>query len=94
MIIRLADITKKPAITLIHIDEVLKDKPPIDLDAVIGGGGVLCQNGDAALPLQVAGIHHAVLHHLVIAEGAALLEHLIDQRGLAVVYMGNNGYVS
>ena len=28
MIIRLADITKKPAITLIHIDEVLKDKPP------------------------------------------------------------------
>ena len=66
----------------------------IDLDAVIGGGGVLCQNGDAALPLQVAGIHHAVLHHLVIAEGAALLEHLIDQRGLAVVYMGNNGYVS
>lgn len=28
MIIRLADIIKKPAITLIHIDEVLKDKPP------------------------------------------------------------------
>ena len=28
MIIQLADITKKPAITLIHIDEVLKDKPP------------------------------------------------------------------
>ena len=28
MIIRQADITKKPAIMLIHIDEVLKDKPP------------------------------------------------------------------
>lgn len=28
MIIRLADIIKKPAIMLIHIDEVLKDKPP------------------------------------------------------------------
>ncbi len=27
MIIRLADIIKKPAIMLIHIDEVLKDKP-------------------------------------------------------------------
>ena len=66
----------------------------VDLHAVIGGGGVLRQNGDAALPFQVAGVHHTVLHHLVIPEGAALLEHFIDQRGLAVVNVGNNGYIS
>ena len=66
----------------------------VDLDAVVGGGGVLCQNGDAALPFQVAGIHHAVLHHLVIAEGAALLEHFVDQGGLAVVYVGDDSDVS
>ena len=66
----------------------------VDLDAVVGGGGVLCQNGDAAFPLQIAGIHHAVLHHLIIAEGAALLQHFVNQGRLAVVNVGNNGYVS
>lgn len=40
MIIRLADIIKKPAIMLIHIDEVLKDKPPAKNYFFAGGFAV------------------------------------------------------
>ena len=42
-------------------------------------GGVLGQNGDAALPLDVVGVHHALRHLLVFAEHAALLEHFVHQ---------------
>ena len=48
-------------------------------------GAVLGQNGDAALTLDVAGVHDALGHHLVVAESTGLLEHLVDQSGLAVV---------
>lgn len=57
-------------------------------------GGVFGQDGDAALAFQVVGIHYAVGHLLVFAEHAALLEHFVHQRGLAVVYMGDDGDVA
>ena len=66
----------------------------VDFNPLVGGGGVLCQDGDAPLPLQVAGIHHPLLDHLVIPEGAPLLEHLVHQGGLSVVHVGDDGDIS
>ena len=66
----------------------------VDLGVLVLDGGVLGQDGDAALPLQVAGVHDALHSLLVLAVHAALLEHLVHQGGLAVVDVGDNGYVS
>ena len=66
----------------------------VDLHAVINGGAVLGQNGDAALPLDVAGVHHALGHLLIFPERAALLEHLVHEGGLAVVDVGDDGNVA
>ena len=66
----------------------------IDLIAFIVYSGVLGENGDAALALEIAGIHHALRHDLIFAVNAALLEHLIDQGGLAVVNVRDNGNIT
>ena len=57
-------------------------------------GGILGQNGNAALTLQIARVHHAVHHGLVLAVDAALLEHFVHQGGLAVVDVGDDGNIS
>ena len=62
----------------------------VDFRPFIMHGGVLGQNGDAALALQVAGVHHAINHRLIFAVDAALLEHFVHERGLAVVNVGDN----
>ena len=54
----------------------------------------LGQNGDAALALQVVGIHRALNLALVVAVDAGLLQQAIDQRGLAVVDVGDDGDVA
>ena len=66
----------------------------VDLGVTVLNGGVFGQNGDAALPLQIVGVHHPFHCLLILTVYAALLEHLIHQRGLAVVDVGNNGDVS
>ena len=66
----------------------------VDLGVLVVDSGVLCQNGNAPLPLQVARVHDPVYGGLVLPVDAALLEHLVYQGGLAVVNVGNNGYVS
>ena len=50
----------------------------------------LGEDGDAALALQVVGIHGALGHPLVLAERAGLLQQAIDQRRLAVIDMGDD----
>ena len=62
----------------------------VDLDALIHAGAVLGQDGDAALALNIAGVHHALGHLLVGTERAGLFEHLIHQRRLAVVDVGDD----
>ena len=52
------------------------------------------QDGDAALALQVVGVHGALVHVLVLAHRAGLLEQLVHQRGLAMVDMGDDGDVA
>ena len=53
--------------------------------AAVHDRGVLGHDGDAALALQVVGVHDALGDLLVVAEDVALPEHGVDQRGLAVV---------
>ena len=62
----------------------------VDLDALVLAGAVLGQNGDAALTLNIAGVHNALGHLLVSTESAGLLQHLVDQRGLAVVNVSDD----
>ena len=56
--------------------------------------GRLGEDGDAALALEVVGVHHPLGDALVLAEGAGLLQQPIDQRRLAVVDVGDDGDVS
>jgi hypothetical protein len=57
-------------------------------------GGVLGEDGDAALALEVVAVHHARLNLLVVAEHLALREHRVHQRGLAVVDVRDDGDVA
>ena len=66
----------------------------VDFDALVKDRRIFGQNRDAALTLKVVGIHNALRHHLVFAEYAALLEHFVDQRGFAVVNVGNDGDIA
>ena len=66
----------------------------VDLDAVVADAGGLGEDGDAALALQVVGVHDALDDFLVVAEDAALAEHGVHQRGLAVVDVGDDGDVA
>src|SRR5450755_1887572 len=54
----------------------------------------LGQNGNAALALQIVGIHCALNLALVVAVDAGLLQQAVDQRGLAVVDVGDDGDVA
>ena len=55
---------------------------------------VLGQDGDAALALEVVAVHHPLLQVLVGGEHAGLAQQLVDQRGLAVVDVGDDGDVA
>ena len=66
----------------------------VDLDAVVAYGGILRQNGDAPLTLQVVAVHDTLRYILILPECAALLEHFVHQGSLAVVNVGDNGNIS
>ena len=60
-------------------------------------GDVLGQDGDAALALEVVGVEDAGVlppQLSLVAELAGLAQHLIDQRGLAVVDVGDDGDIA
>jgi hypothetical protein len=66
----------------------------IDFYARIEHSRVLGEDGDAALAFQIVRVHDALGDGLVVAEGATLSKHGVNQRGLAVVHVGNNGDVA
>ena len=66
----------------------------VETNALVRDAGLLGQDGDAALTLEVHGVHDAVHDHLVDPEGAGLAEHGIHQGGLAVVDVGHDGDVA
>ena len=55
---------------------------------------VLGEDGDAALALLVVGVEHALGDLLVLAEHVGGLQQPVDQRGLAVVDVGDDGDVA
>ena len=57
-------------------------------------GRVLGQNGDAALALDIIGIHDTLLNLLILAENAALFQKLVHQSCLSVVNVSDNGHVT
>ncbi len=72
-----------------------------DIDAEVlafragpANGGVLRQNGNAALLLDLVGVHHALADLLALTEGAGLFQELVDQRGLAMIDVGDNGDIA
>ena len=66
----------------------------VDLHVLVVDGRVLRHDRDALLPLEVDRVHDALDHVLVGAEDAGLPEHGVDQRGLAVVDVGDDGDVA
>ena len=66
----------------------------VDLIILIVYGGVLGEDGDAPLPLQVSGVHDTLHGLLVFPVDTALLQHFVHQGGLAVVNMGDDGNVA
>ena len=65
----------------------------IDLGALIPNGGVLGENRDPLLPFQVHGIHDAVGESGSFSEGTGLAKEGVDQRGLAVVNVGDHRHI-
>src|SRR5208282_2856172 len=66
----------------------------IDFYAGIKHSRILGKNSDAALAFQIVRVHDALGHGLVVAEGATLSKHGVNQRGFAVVHVGNDGDVA
>ena len=66
----------------------------VDQRLAVMDGGVLGQDGDAALALELVAVHRPLGDALVGAEHAALAEHRVDQRGLAVIDVGDDGDVA
>ena len=66
----------------------------VDAGAAVLDGAVLRQDGDAALTLDVVRVHDPLGDLLVRGEGAGLLQQAVDQRGLAVVDVGDDGDVA
>ena len=66
----------------------------VDVGAVPVDRRALGEDGDPALLLEVGRIHRPLLDALVVAEGAGLAEQLVDQRGLAVIDVGDDRHVA
>ncbi len=66
----------------------------IDEHVLVVDGGVLGQDRDAALALQVRVVHRALGDALVRAKDAALVQQRVDQRRLAVVDVRDDRHVA
>ena len=66
----------------------------VDPDTAIGNRGVLGQDRNAALSFQRVGVHNQSAHLLVVPKDLALFQQSVDQSGLAVVDVGNDGQVA
>ena len=62
--------------------------------SVIEDGGVFREDGDAALAFELVGIHDALGDGFIGAEGSGLAKHGVDESGLAVVDVGDDGDIA
>jgi hypothetical protein len=56
--------------------------------------GILRENRDAAFTLELVAVHGAFGDALVVSERTALMEQRIDERGLPVIDVGDDGDVT
>ena len=70
-----------------RVDDVDRVAVPLD-------GRILGLDGDALFALEIHRVHDPLGDNLVVTECAALLQQLIHQRGLAVVHVSDNRYIS
>ena len=66
----------------------------IDFDVIVHDSCIFGEDRNAALTLQITGVHDAFGYGFVAAENAALSQKLVHKGGLAVVNVCNNGYVA
>ena len=66
----------------------------VDLGVVPADRRILGENGDSALFFKRIGIHHAFFYDLIFAEGSSLTEHLVDEGGLPVVDVRDDGDIT
>ena len=68
----------------------------VDVVILVFESGVLGADGDALFPLEIHRVHDALLggFGLVGAEGAGLLEQPIDERGLAMIDVRDDGDIA
>ena len=66
----------------------------VEADPGVVDGRLLGEDRDALLALEVARVHDPVDDRLVRAEGAGLAQHRVDEGGLAVVHVGDDGDVA
>ncbi len=66
----------------------------VDVGLAVLDRAVLGEDGDAAFLLDVAGVHDALGDLLVFAEGAGLAQKLVDEGGLAMIDVGDDGDVA
>jgi hypothetical protein len=66
----------------------------VDQDVVVVDGGVLREDGDPALALELVAIHGALGDALVRAERAALVQQRVHEGRLAVVDVRDDGDVA
>ena len=76
------------------VDDVNNKVFAVLAGALPANGGVLSENGNALLALQIAGIHDAVYDFFVVAERARLAQHGINESGLAMVDVSDDGNVT
>ncbi len=66
----------------------------VDLHVAVTDRGVLREDGDAALALEIIGIHDQVAGGVRVAKNVRLLQEAVHERGLAVVNVGDDGDVA
>ena len=81
---------RKGALDLTAEIGVARGVQDVDLDSLPDDRAVFRGNGDPALAFQVHAVHETFLGLLSLAEHAGLLEHGVDEGGLAVVDMGDD----
>ena len=76
--------------------EVRMSRRVDDVDAVVlpADCGVLGKDRDATFLFEIVAVHHAFGGDRTLAEGAGLLEQLVDESGLAVVDVSDDGNIA
>ena len=66
----------------------------VDFYAFMHNCSIFGKYGDTTLTLQSIGVHNAILYMFISTENTALLQHSINQSGLAMVNVGDNCYIT